>query len=145
MYTMRRSKPLIATVTVQGAGAEARNTDLQITRKRWVGYSTRPPIHWWSGLRVNVASVTYFNSPERRQERRLRRERRVGLRRQAGGEKEAWSRRCCKWNRRSCVDSSLAELRVWSCRKSTDVTVQGAGAEARTADLQITRKRWLFH
>jgi hypothetical protein len=40
-------------------------------------------------LRVNVASVTYFNSPERRQERRLRRERRVGLRRQAGGEKEA--------------------------------------------------------
>ncbi len=25
------------------------------------------------------------------------------------------------------------------------VSVQGACAEARTADLQITRKRWLFH
>jgi hypothetical protein len=40
---------------------------------------------------------------------------------------------------------SLAMLRVHITSGSPDVTVQDAGAEARTADLQITRKRWLFH
>ncbi len=58
----------------------------------------------------------------------------------------AW---CCGFYPAKSLNGASSRTKSWLFEGpstfSTDVTVQGAAAEVWTVDLQITKKRWLFH